>query len=214
MGKVCASISVSLDGFVAGPEPSLHHPLGTGGMQLHEWAFRLAAWRREHGLEGGETGVESPMLEAAQAATGAVVMGRRMFSGGAGAWEADENREGWWGDDPPFHVPVFVVTHHRRERIEKQGGTSFSFVTAGIEAAVEEARTAAGGRDVSVSGGASILQQALEADLVEELLLHVVPVLLGSGTRLFEDARPRQLRILETIAAPLATHIRYAVEAG
>ena len=214
MGKVCASISVSVDGFVAGPEPSLHDPLGTGGMQLHEWAFRLAAWRDQHGLEGGEIGEESPMVEAARAATGAVVMGRKMFSGGAGAWEADENREGWWGDEPPFHVPVFVVTHHPRDRVEKQGGTSFSFVTAGIAAAVAEARTAAGGRDVAVSGGASIVRQALEAELLDELLVHIAPVLLGSGTRLFADVRPRQLRIDETIGSPHATHIRYAVEAG
>ena len=211
MGKVCGSISVSLDGFAAGPEPSLADPIGIGGLQLHEWAFRLAAWREQHGLDGGETGAESRLVEAAQAATGAVVMGRKMFSGGEGDWEADENREGWWGDDPPFHVPVFVVTHEPRERLEKLGGTTFTFVTAGVEAAVAEARQAAAGRDVAVAGGASVLRQALEADLVEELVLHVAPVLLGSGTRLFENVRPRQLEILKTIAGQHATHVRYAV---
>jgi dihydrofolate reductase len=214
MGKVFADISVSLDGFVAGPAPTLAEPLGAGGMQLHDWAFRLAAWRAPHGLEGGETDEASPLIEETRAATGAVVMGRRMFSGGAGPWEDDENRDGWWGDDPPFHVPVFVLTHHERAPVAKQGGTSFTFVTAGVAAAVELARAAAGDRDVSVSGGADVIQQGLAAGLLHELQVHVAPVLLGSGTPLFAGAEPRRLRIARAVASPFATHVRYRLDAG
>src|SRR5438445_2572144 len=161
MPKLIAEITMSLDGFVAGPSQTLEEPLGAGGMQLHDWALRLAAWRERHGLEGGETGVESEFLEESLRATGAVVMGRRMFSGGAGPWEQDPNADAWWGDDPPFGVPVFVVTHHPRETVQKQGGTSFTFVTDGFEAAVEQARGAAGARNVGIAGGASIVQQCL-----------------------------------------------------
>src|SRR5439155_8668331 len=131
MARVYTDISMSLDGYVAGPNPTLEDPLGAGGMQLHEWAFRLTAWRQAHGLEGGETGPESGLVERTLASTGAYVMGRRMFSGGEGPWEDDPNASGWWGDEPPFHVPVFVVTHAPRERLELQGGTSFTFVTGG-----------------------------------------------------------------------------------
>ncbi|HEY6015511.1 MAG TPA: dihydrofolate reductase family protein [Gaiellaceae bacterium] len=211
MSKVTAEISVSLDGFVAGPNPTLEDPLGAGGEQLHEWAFRLAAWRRPHGLEGGEVDVDSAMVEESLAANGAVVMGRRMYSGGSGPWEQDPNAGGWWGDDPPFHSPVFVVTHHARERVELQGGTTFTFVTDGIESAVEQARAAAGDRDVAVAGGAEVVRQALDAGLVDELLLHVAPLLLGAGTRLFDGAAPSRLEIAQVIDAPLATHIRYRV---
>jgi dihydrofolate reductase len=214
MGKVFADISISLDGFVAGPAPTLADPLGSGGMQLHEWAFRLAAWRAPHGLEGGETDDTSTLVEETLAATGAVVMGRKMFSGGAGPWDADENREGWWGDDPPFHVPVFVLTRHAREPLPKQGGTSFTFVTAGLAAAVELARGAAGDRGVSIAGGADVVQQGLAAGLLDELQVHVAPVLLGSGTQLFAGARPQPLQILRTVASPFATHIRYRLDAG
>ena len=211
MSKVTAEISVSLDGFVAGPYPTLEDPLGAGGEQLHEWAFRLAAWRRPHGLEGGEVDVDSAMVEESLAANGAVVMGRRMYSGGSGPWEQDPNAGGWWGDEPPFHSPVFVVTHHARERVELQGGTTFTFVTDGIESAVEQARAAAGDRDVAVAGGAEVVRQALDAGLVDELLLHVAPLLLGAGTRLFDGAAPGRLEIAQVIDAPLATHIRYRV---
>ena len=211
MSKVTAEISVSLDGFVAGPNPTLEDPLGAGGMQLHEWAFRLAAWRRPHGLEGGEVDVDSAMVEESLAANGAVVMGRRMYSGGSGPWEQDPNAGGWWGDEPPFHSPVFVVTHHARERVELQGGTTFTFVTDGIESAVEQARAAAGDRDVAVAGGAEVVRQVLDAGLVDELLLHVAPLLLGEGTRLFDGAAPGRLEIAQVIDAPLATHIRYRV---
>jgi dihydrofolate reductase len=211
MSKVTAEISVSLDGYVAGPNPTLEDPLGAGGMQLHEWAFRLAAWRRPHGLEGGETDVDSAMVEESLAANGAVVMGRRMFSGGSGPWEQDPNAGGWWGDEPPFHSPVFVVTHHAREPLELQGGTTFTFVTDGIESAVEQARAAAGARNVAVAGGAEVVRQALDAGLVDELLLHVAPLFLGTGTRLFEGAAPGRLEIAQVIDAPLATHVRYRI---
>ncbi len=210
MTRVFADISISLDGFVAGPDPSLEDPLGVGGMQLHEWAFRLEAWRRPHGLEGGETGPESELVERTLAATGAVVMGRRMFSGGSGGWDDDPNANGWWGDEPPFHAPVFVVTHHAREPLELQG-TTFTFVTEGVEAAVERARAAAGGRDVSVAGGASVVRGCLGLGLLDELQVHVAPVLLGAGTPLFAGVEPGRLELLETVAAPEATHLRYRV---
>jgi len=210
VARVFTDISISLDGYVAGPSPSLEDPLGVGGMQLHEWAFRLAAWRKPHGLEGGEAGPESEVVERAQAATGAFVMGRKMFSGGDGPWEDDPNAGGWWGDNPPFHKPVFVVTHHAREPLEMLGGTTFTFVTDGVAAAVELALAAAGGKDVQVSGGASVVQQALALGLLDELQIHLAPVLLGSGTPLFDGAAPRRLEIVETIDAP-ATYVRYRV---
>ena len=211
MRRVTAEISMSVDGFVAGPEPTLEEPLGRGGMQLHEWAFRLAAWRRPHGQEGGETGPEGDMVDESQRATGAVVMGRRMFSGGEGPWAQDGNADGWWGDDPPFHVPVFVLTHHAREPLQKLGGTSFHFVGEGVAAAVEQARAAAGERDVSIAGGASVVQQCLAAGLIDAIQLHIAPVLLGDGVRLFEAVPAQSLRIAHVLAGPLATHVRYEV---
>jgi dihydrofolate reductase len=211
MARVFTDITMSLDGFVAGPEQSLEDPLGAGGMQLHEWAFRLAAWRAPHGLEGGESGPESELVERTQAATGAVVMGRHMFSGGSGDWANDPNATGWWGDDPPFHVPVFVVTHHARERLEMQGGTSFTYVTGGVAEAVGLARAAASGRDVHVAGGGSVVQQALALGLLDELQVHVAPVLLGAGVPLFAQAPPGRLEIVETIPSVHATLVRYRV---
>jgi dihydrofolate reductase len=208
--RIYADISVSLDGFSAGPEPSLEDPLGKGGMQLHEWAVRLRAWREPHGMEGGEDGPESRWVEESLAANGAHVMGRKMFSGGSGSWEDDPNANGWWGDEPPFHAPVFVVTHHEREPLELTG-TTFHFVTDGVGAAVERARDAAGGKDVQISGGASVIQQCLELGVLDELQLHIAPVLLGGGTRLFEGAAPARLEILDEIATPQATHVHYRV---
>src|SRR4051794_26499449 len=211
MTRVTADISMSVDGYVAGPGATLEEPLGAGGEQLHEWATRLAAWREPHGLEGGETDVDSELLEEAMRASGAVVMGRKMFSGGSGPWEADPNADAWWGDEPPFHAPVFVVTHHAREPVAKEGGTTFTFVTDGVERAVEQARAAAGDRDVLVAGGASVVQQALAAGLLDELHLHLAPLLLGGGVRLFDDAAPRRLELDGVLEAPLATHLRYRV---
>lgn len=200
-------MSVSLDGFGAGPAASLEDPLGKGGMDLHEWVFRLAAWREPHGLEGGEVDVDSALVEESQAA-GAVVMGRKMFSGGDGPWESDSNANGWWGDEPPFHKPVFVATHHAREQFVL-GETTFTFVTEGVEAAVERAKEAGGDQGVHVSGGADVIQQCIRAGLVDVLDLHVVPVFLGDGRRLLEGLDPARLEVERVIAAPRATHIRY-----
>jgi dihydrofolate reductase len=211
MTRLISDISMSLDGFVAGPEPSLEQPLGERGERLHEWVFRLKSWREPHGLPGGETGPDDDVVAESVRATGAVVMGRRMFSGGAGPWEDDPNADGWWGDDPPFHVAVFVLTHHARETVTKQGGTSFTFVTDGIEAALEQARAAAGSKDVHVGGGASVIRQYLKAGLLDELQVHVVPVLLGGGVRLFDGLdEPVELEATRVISSPAVTHLRLA----
>jgi dihydrofolate reductase len=204
-------ISMSLDGFIAGPNQTLENPLGEGGERLHDWAFKVASWRERHGLEGGETNRDSEIVQEGVDATGAVVMGRRMFSGGEGPWEADPNADAWWGDDPPFHVPVFVLTKHPRETVVKQGGTSFTFVTDGIEAALEQARTAAGDKDVLLAGGANVVQQYLQAGLLDELQIHVSPVLLGDGVRLFDNLGPEslELEITRVVESPGVTHLRY-----
>jgi dihydrofolate reductase len=210
--KVRVDITMSLDGFVAAPNQTLEHPLGEGGERLHEWAFAAASWREQHGLAGGEANADSDVIRESQDATGAVVMGRHMFSGGAGPWSDDPNADGWWGDDPPFHVPVFVLTHHPRETVAMQGGTTFSFVTDGIEAALAQAREAAGEKDVLVAGGADVVQQVLNAGLLDELQVHVVPLLLGGGVRLFDrvDAvgELETTRVIESLSV---THLRYRV---
>jgi dihydrofolate reductase len=213
MAKLRGDISISLDGFVAGPNPSLEEPLGEGGNLLHEWAFAAQSWRESHGLEGGDKNADSEVIQESIDATGAVVMGRRMFSGGKGAWENDPRARGWWGDDPPFHVPVFVLTHHPREALVMQGGTTFTYVTDGIEAAVDQARSAAGDEDVLVAGGASVVQQCLLAGLLDELQIHVVPALLGNGTSLFDrlDIEPLALEATRVIASPSVTHLRFSV---
>ena len=215
MAKVRGDISMSLDGFVAGPNPSLEKPLGEGGDLLHEWAFAAASWRESHGLEGGEANADSELIEESIRSTGAVVMGRRMFSGGEGRWEDDPRVDGWWGDDPPFHVPVFVLTHHARKTKVMQGGTSFNFVTEGFEAALEQARAAAGDEDVLLAGGASIVQQYLKAGLLDELQIHIAPLLLGDGTSLFDrlGIEPLGLEATRGIASPSVTHLRLRVPA-
>jgi dihydrofolate reductase len=213
MGKLAVDISMSLDGFVAGPNPTLERPLGDGGDGLHEWAFALESWRKPHGLPGGETNASTKVIEETLEATGAVVMGRRMFSGGEGPWEDDPNAEGWWGDEPPFHVPVFVLTGHAREALTMQGGTTFTFVTEGIEAALEEARAAAEDKDVFVGGGASVVQQYLAAGLLDELQINLAPVLLGGGTRLFGGPGAVQptLEFVRVVETPAVTHLKYRV---
>ncbi|MDQ2967759.1 MAG: dihydrofolate reductase family protein [Actinomycetota bacterium] len=215
MARLICDISISLDGFVAGPNPSLEQPLGEGGDRLHEWAFAAASWRESHGLEGGETNADSEVIEESLRATGAVVMGRKMFSGGEGPWENDPRADGWWGDEPPFHVPVFVLTHHARETKAMEGGTSFTFVTDGIEAALEQARAAAGDKDVHLAGGASVVQQYLKAGLLDELQIHVAPVLLGDGTSLFDRLGIDAVRLETTrvIASPSVTHLKFRVPA-
>lgn len=212
MGKVAFDISMSLDGFIAGPGPNPDQPLGEGGEKLHEWAYELASFRERHGETGGTTGADDDVLAEAFDRVGAVVMGRRMFGGGEGPWGA-EPWEGWWGDNPPFRAPVFVLTHHARERSTKQGGTSFTFVTEGIVAAIEQARAAAGDMDVSVAGGADVIQQGMRAELLDEGQIHLVPVVLGGGTRLLEGLDPdrTQLEKTRTIDSRAATHLRYRV---
>ena len=213
MSKVKLDISMSLDGFIAGPNPGPEQGLGEGGERLHEWAYGLAAWREPHGMSGGERSPDGEVLEETLATTGAVVIGRGMFSGGSGPWEEDPKADGWWGDEPPFHQPVFVLTHHAREKVERQGGTSFTFVTDGIESAVEQARAAAGGKDVALGGGASVAQQALAAGLLDELQIHLVPVLLGGGVRLFDQigAGNIELERMQVVEAPGVTHLRFRV---
>ena len=190
MSKLIAAISISLDGFVAGPEPSAEDPLGKGGEQLHEWMFTAAAWHDQHGTQGGEDNVDSELLAELRERVGATIMGRGMYSGGAGPWAHDPRPDGWWGDDPPFHQPVFVLTSHAREPLPMQGGTTFTFVADGIASALEQARAAAGGKDVQVAGGGSAIAQYLAAGLLDELQLHVAPVLLGSGDAAVRRRRP------------------------
>jgi dihydrofolate reductase len=213
MGKIVAEISISLDGYVAGPNPTLEKPLGDGGDQLHEWAFRLKSFREPHGLPGGETGPDDELVGESVRATGAVVMGRRMFSGGRGPWQDDAKANGWWGDEPPFHKPVFVLTHHTREPLVMEGGTTFTFATEGLESAVEDARAAAAEKDVLIAGGANTIDQSIDAGLVDELLLHVAPVLLGAGARLFDGVGPElpRFEVAQVLASPLVTHLRYRV---
>ena len=213
MGMLTLDISMSLDGFIAGPNQTLDEPLGEGGEGLHEWAFVLKSWREPHGLSGGETNTSSEVLEEALRNTGATVMGRRMFSGGEGPWEDDPNADAWWGENPPFHHPVFVLTHHSREAVTKEGGTTFTFVTDGIEAALEQAKAAAGEKDVRVAGGAHVAQQYLKAGLLDELQIHLVPLFLGDGVRLFENLGPdqRELECTRVLGAPGVTHLRYRV---
>ena len=213
MAKLMLEITMSVDGFVAGPNPSLEQPLGEGGDRLHEWMVGLESFRERHGLTGGTTNADSEILEESVSAAGATVMGRRMFSGGDGPWEDDPNADGWWGDDPPFHQPVFVLTHHAREPVTKQGGTTFTFVTDGIEAALEDARAAAAEKDVLVAGGASVAQQYLRAGLLDELQIHLAPILLGGGVRLFDELGPNEVELEATrvVESPTVTHLRFRV---
>jgi dihydrofolate reductase len=211
VSKLRFRISISLDGFVAGPNQSLQEPLGIGGEQLHEWVFPLKAWRRPHGLDGGEVNESTPVLEQELANIGATIMGRNMFGGGSGPWSTTEPWNGWWGRNPPFHHPVFVLTHYSREPLIMEGGTSFTFVTDGIESALDQARAAAGGKDVALAGGARAAQQYLNAGLVEEMQLHQVPVLLGGGERLFDDVENLHgLVLVDTVAAPNVVHLKFA----
>ena len=210
--KLRFRIAMSLDGFAAGPRQSIDHPLGVGGMRLHQWAFKLAAWRAEHDLPGGEVNASSAVLEDARANVGATIMGRNMFGGHPGAWSEAHPWNGWWGDDPPYHHPVFVVTHHPREPLTMSGGTTFTFVTDGVASALAQATRAAGGRDVVLAGGAAIARQYLVAGLVDEMLLHLVPTLLGAGERLFDGVGDdlHGLALARTVAAPDVTHLLFA----
>src|SRR5205085_8932965 len=198
MSQVTCDIAVSIDGFAAGPNQSLESPIGEGVEKLHRWMFEAA---EENAAE----------LEAITAA-GAYVMGRNMFGPGRGEW--DEAWRGWWGDDPPYHAPVFVLTHHARAPLEMQGGTTFTFVTDGIESALAQASAAAGDRDVAIAGGASTVNQYLAAGAINELRLHVVPLILGAGERLFDGVSRIDLEPLDVRRTDLLTHLRYRVPAG
>jgi dihydrofolate reductase len=212
VSKLRFRISMSLDGFVAGPSQSVDNPLGIGGMRLHEWVFPLAVWRTMHGLEGGEVSASSAVVEESLANIGATVMGRNMFGGHPGPWKTKEPWNGWWGVNPPYHHPVFVLTHHAREPLRLEGGTTFNFVTGGIQSALEQARRAAAGKDVSLAGGANVANQYLAAGVVDEMEINLVPVLLGSGERLFEGLGDdlHGLELVRTVAAPTVTHLKFA----
>jgi dihydrofolate reductase len=210
MSKLRFTITMSLDGFVAGPSQSLESPLGVGGEDLHAWVLPLAIWRNPHGLEGGIVNESTPVMEERLENIGATIMGRNMFGGGPGPWPTDPPWNGWWGDEPPFHHPVFVLTHHPREPLTLEG-TTFTFVDAGIESALEQAREAAGDKDVALAGGAEAARQYLASDLVDVMDLSVTPIFLGSGERLFEGlgtGRPR-LTHTRTVNAPGVTHLKF-----
>jgi dihydrofolate reductase len=209
MGSVTSQISISLDGYVAGPNQSLENPIGEGGMRLHEWVFATAAWNAMQGQPGGEESADSEVIAAAHRGIGAYIMGRNMFSPDRGAW--DESWRGWWGEDPPYHTPVFVLTHHAREPLPMDGGTTFTFVTEGPAYALEQARAAAGEADVHIAGGASTIQQFLRAGLLDELHLHIVPVLLGGGERLLDGVGDPVLQPVDVVASPRVTHVRYRI---
>jgi dihydrofolate reductase len=209
MSSVTCHISMSLDGFVAGPNQSIKDPIGEGGMRLHEWVFDTASWREQQGLEGGERNADSEVVDEVVRGVGAYIMGRKMFGGGDGPW--DETWTGWWGEDPPYHVPVFVLTHHPRDPLPMRGGTTFTFVTDGIESALEQARAAAGDQDVAIAGGASAVRQYLAAGLLDELYLHIIPIILGAGERLLEGVGDPTLEPVEVIASPRVTHVKYRV---
>jgi dihydrofolate reductase len=212
VSKLRLKISMSLDGFVAGPSQSIENPLGIGGMRLHEWAFALQAWRAQHGLEGGEVDASTKVVDESVANIGATIMGRNMFGGHPGGWSREKPWNGWWGENPPFHHPVFVLTHHPREPLVLEGGTSFTFVTNGIEAALEQARRAARDKDVSLAGGAKAAQQYLAAGLVDEMEINLAPTLLASGERLFDGLGDdlHGLELVRTIAAPKVVHLKFA----
>jgi dihydrofolate reductase len=206
-------ISMSLDGYVAGPNQTLEDPLGAGGEQLHEWGFATRTFQKMHGREGGEESRDSEIVAELVDRIGATIMGRRMFSGGSGPWEDDPNPNGWWGDEPPFHQPAFVLTHHAREPLDLTG-TTFTFVTDGIESALEQARAAAGEKDVTIGGGAEAVQQYLAAGLVDEFQVHLVPLFLGpGGVRLLDgiEAGRVALECTRVVESPAVTHLNYRV---
>jgi dihydrofolate reductase len=211
MSNVRAAISVSLDGYVAGPNETMDEPLGKNGESLHDWAVALRAWRELQGMEGGEVNASDAVVREVNDNVGAEIMGRGKFGPPSrGPW-GDEPWRGWWGDDPPFHKPVFVLTHHAREPLTLSD-TTFTFVTDGTESALAQAREAAGARDVFIGGGADVINQFLGAGLLDELDLHVVPLLLGGGRRLFEGVGPEvKLELIRTIEAPGVTHLKYRV---
>jgi dihydrofolate reductase len=215
MGMLKATMGISLDGFGAGPDQSPEEPLGVGGERLHDWMVELAVFHEMHGEQAeGEVNASTDVVRGWWDNVGAGIMGRNMFGGGPGPWQGDWR--GWWGENPPYHVPVFVITHHPREPLEMEGGTTFHFVTGGVEAALEQAMEAAGGKDVWVMGGASVIQQYLRAGLLDEIEISVAPLLLHRGERLFANLEGSEIELeqIRSIEAPGVTHIRYRVKRG
>jgi dihydrofolate reductase len=215
MAKFRLNITMSLDGYVAGPGQSRENPLGEGGLALHEWAFATRSFRETHGGDGGETGLDDDRAARWNENIGATIMGRNMFGPVRGPWQ-DESWKGWWGDDPPYHTPVFVLTHHPREPVEMAGGTTFYFVTDGIESALQQATGAAAGLDVLLGGGADAAQQYLRAGLLDELEIHVAPLLLRAGSRLFEhlDGGPAGYECVGLVSSPAVAHYSFARAQG
>src|SRR5262245_2510354 len=212
MSRLRFRISMSLDGYVAGPNQSVGNPLGIVGMCLHEWVLPLAIWRGTDGLEGGGGDARTKVVEESRANVGATIMGRNMFGGHPGPWKAKEPWNGWWGANPPFHHSVFVLTHHARQPLVLEGATTFTFVTDGIQSALDQARRAAQGKDVALAGGAKAAQQYLAAGLVDEMEISLVPMLLGGGERLFEGTGDdlHGLQLVRTVAAATVTHLKFA----
>jgi dihydrofolate reductase len=210
MTRLRLNITMSLDGYVAGPNQSVRHPLGEGGEQLHEWAFAVRTFRERHGMEGGATGPDDDIAKEYFQNVGATIMGRHMFGGGNGPW-GDQPWNGWWGENPPFHMPVFVLTHHTRDFLEMQGGTTFHFVTDGIHAALQRAKDAARGKDITLGGGADVAQQYLNAGLIDEMEIHSVPIFLGDGARLFDNTGGRQIgyECIRVTNSPSVSHYKY-----
>jgi dihydrofolate reductase len=213
MSNLRCDISISADGFAAGPNQSEENPLGEGGEQLHVWAVTLATWREAHGGQDGEVNESTAVMEQSGENIGAGLMGRNMFGPVDGGDWGDEQWKGWWGDNPPYHTDVFILTHHPREPLEMEGGTTFHFVTDGIERALQRAKESAGGQDVRLWGGAHVIQQYLAAGLLDELELHVVPVLLGDGARLFDNLGDAEIKLeqVRAVQAPGVTHLKYRV---
>ena len=213
MSVVRCHQAISLDGFSAGPNQSLENPLGEGGERLHEWMFETAAWARMQGLPAGRPETpDSAIVDeiASDPNVGAYIMGRNMFGGGHGRW--DETWKGWWGENPPYHRPVFVLTHEPRAPVPMQGGTTFFFVTDGVASALRQAQAAAGDRDVHVAGGAHTIQQFLREGMLDELYLHIAPILLGAGERLLENVGEPRMTPVTVVASPRVTHIRYRID--
>lgn len=209
MGIVRCQIAISLDGFVAGPNQSLKDPVGEGGMRLHEWIFETAFWKEQQGEKGGARNADSAVLDEVFQNVGAYIMGRKMFGGGPGPW--DKSWRGWWGEDPPYHTPVFVLTHHPRDPLPMQGGTTFRFVTDGAASALAQAKVAARDKDVVIAGGAQAVQQYIASGDLDELYLHITPVVLGSGERLLEKVGDPKLELVKVVASPTVTHIKYRI---
>ena len=202
------SFTISLDGYGAGPDQGVDNPLGVGGEALHDWVISTRAWRQMHGKEGGARGIDDDFAARGVKNVGAWILGRNMFGPIRGPWP-DMNWKGWWGNDPPFHVPVFILTHHARPPIQMEGNTTFHFVTGGIHEALDQAREAAAGMDVQIGGGPNTIQQYLRAGLIDELHVAIAPVLLGGGERLFEgvDLRALGYECVQFVGSEKATHV-------